>query len=295
MTTLVLLAAGMATRYGSLKQMDGFGPNKEWIMDYSIHDAIKAGFGKVVFIIRKDFYEDFKALVEPKWASKVEIDYAFQETDVDFSDNPVVKGRQKAWGTAHAMLCAQKQVTGPFCILNADDCYSADAFVQMQNFLTQENSDYSFVGYTLGNTLSDNGAVSRGVCQVDENQNLVEIIENTKISKEGDAIVSLINDEKINLPYQAIASMNFWGFRTNVFAEAQAGFKKFISNYEGNEKSEYFIPKLVDDLKKEKNQVVKCLPTTGEWTGVTYPEDKALVQSKIDQWIADGKYPSKLW
>jgi hypothetical protein len=193
------------------------------------------------------------------------------------------------------MLCAKDQITSPFCILNADDCYSADAFVQMQAFLTQDNNYYSFVGYTLGNTLSDNGSVSRGICQVDANNNLVEIVENTKIYKEGDAIVSLINEQTINIPFQSVASMNFWGFRPDIFEVAQEGFETFIASYQGNEKSEYFIPKLVDDLKKDKNQVVKCIPTSGEWAGVTYPEDKELVQAKIHQWISDGKYPAKLW
>lgn len=295
--TLLILAAGMASRYGSMKQIDGFGPNGETIIDYSIYDAIKAGFGKVVFIIKEEFAANFRNIFDPKLNGKIEVDYVFQNFDLKQFGIREEIYREKPWGTAHAILSGRKVVKEPFCVINADDFYGYDAFKKMVDFLTEEatDSNYSIIGYQIGKTLSDFGAVSRGVCKVDENGNLEEIVERTKIYKENETIVYEENDKKYPLAFETPVSMNFWGFTPAVFSITEEMFKTFAMENKGNPKAEFFIPLIGETLVKSNTATFKVVPTSNQWFGVTYKEDKPFVQASIDQLIKDGAYPEKLW
>lgn len=295
--TLLILAAGMASRYGSMKQVDGFGPNGETIIDYSIHDAIKAGFGKVTFIIREEFHESFKAIFDPKLAGKVEVDYVFQTFDLTKYGIDKVIERQKPWGTGHAVLEAGKQINEPFCVINADDYYGYDAFEKMANFLTQEVRDdkFSLMGYEVDKTLSEYGAVSRGICKV-ENGNLVEINERTKVyAKDGVIVYEDDNGNTTPLHDDARASMNFWGFTPAIFRLAEPMFKRFVEANESNPKAEFFIPLMAEELVKTGQAEFKVIPTSSKWFGVTYKEDKPIVQKSLSNLIEKGVYPNKLW
>ena len=295
--TLLILAAGMASRYGSMKQIDGFGPNGETIIDYSIYDAIKAGFGKVVFIIKEEFAANFRNIFDPKLNGKIEVDYVFQNFDLKQFGIQEEIYREKPWGTAHAILSGRKVVKEPFCVINADDFYGYDAFKKMVDFLTEEatDSNYAIIGYQIGKTLSDFGAVSRGVCKVDENGNLEEIVERTKIYKENETIVYEENDKKYPLAFETPVSMNFWGFTPAVFSITEEMFKTFAMENKGNPKAEFFIPLFGETLVKSNTATFKVVPTSNQWFGVTYKEDKPFVQASIDQLIKDGAYPEKLW
>ena len=295
--TLVILAAGMASRYGSMKQIDGFGPHGETIVDYSIFDAIKAGFGKVVFIIKEEFADNFRNIFEPKLKGKIEVEYVFQNFDLKQFGIQEEIYREKPWGTAHAILSARKTVKEPFCVINADDFYGFDAYKKMVDFLSTEVNDanYSIIGYQIGKTLSDLGAVSRGVCKVDENGNLAEIVERTKIYKEGDAIVYEENDTKYPLAFETPVSMNFWGFTPAVFKITEELFKEFALANKENPKAEFFIPLIGENLVKTNTATFKVVPTANQWFGVTYKEDKPFVQESINQLIKDGMYPDNLW
>ena len=295
--TLVILAAGMASRYGSMKQIDGFGPHGETIVDYSIFDAIKAGFGKVVFIIKEEFADNFRNIFEPKLKGKIEVEYVFQNFDLKQFGIQEEIYREKPWGTAHAILSARKTVKEPFCVINADDFYGFDAYKKMVDFLSTEVNDtnYSIIGYQIGKTLSDFGAVSRGVCKVDENGNLAEIVERTKIYKEGDAIVYEENDAKFPLAFETPVSMNFWGFTPAVFKITEELFKEFALANKENPKAEFFIPLIGENLVKTNTATFKVVPTANQWFGVTYKEDKPFVQESINQLIKDGMYPDNLW
>ncbi|MGV3508833.1 MAG: nucleotidyltransferase family protein [Sphingobacteriaceae bacterium] len=295
--TLLILAAGMASRYGSMKQVDGFGPNNETIIDYSIHDAIKAGFGKVTFIIREEFHESFKSIFEPKLKGKVEIDYVFQTFDLTkYGINKEIE-RQKPWGTGHAVLEAGKQINEPFCVINADDYYGYDAFEKMANFLNNEVRDdyFSLMGYEVDKTLSDYGAVSRGICKV-ENGNLKEINERTKVyAKDGVIVYEDDNGNTTPLDSDARASMNFWGFTPAIFKLAEPMFKRFVEANESNPKAEFFIPLMAEELVKTGQAQFKVIPTSSKWFGVTYKEDKPIVQKSLSDLIEQGVYPNKLW
>ena len=295
--TLLILAAGMASRYGSMKQIDGFGPNGETIIDYSIYDAIKAGFGKVVFIIKEEFAANFRNIFDPKLNGKIEVDYVFQNFDLKQFGIQEEIYREKPWGTAHAILSGRKVVKEPFCVINADDFYGYDAFKKMVDFLTEEatDSNYAIIGYQIGKTLSDFGAVSRGVCKVDENGNLEEIVERTKIYKENETIVYEENDKKYPLAFETPVSMNFLGFTPAVFSITEEMFKTFAMENKGNPKAEFFIPLIGETLVKSNTATFKVVPTSNQWFGVTYKEDKPFVLASIDQLIKDGAYPEKLW
>lgn len=295
--TLLILAAGMASRYGSMKQIDGFGPNEETIIDYSIYDAIKAGFGKVVFIIKEEFVENFKAIFESKLNGKIETDYVFQNFDLkQFGIDEEIE-RAKPWGTAHAILSARNTIKEPFCVINADDFYGFDAYQKMVHFLNEEvnGSNYSMIGYEIGKTLSEYGSVSRGVCKVDGSGNLEEIVERTKVFKDGDQIVYEENDTKYPLAVDTRVSMNFWGFTPEVFKTTEELFCKFALENKDNPKSEFFIPLVAENLVKSGTADFKVIPTDSKWFGVTYKEDKPIVQASIDQLIKDGVYPDNLW
>jgi len=295
--TLVILAAGMGSRYGGLKQLDEVGPNGEAIIDYSLFDAIRAGFGKVVFIIRKDFEDAFKARFDAKLKGKIEVEYVFQ----DLTDLPagfsVPEGREKPWGTGHAIRAARNVVDTPFAAINADDFYGVEAYQTVVGFLSDKVADnqYAMVGYRLDKTLSENGSVSRGLCVTNIDQNLVDIDELTKITKEDNGIFYYRDDKKVPLQGYETVSMNFWGFHPSLFAHLEQGFVQFLSE-KGNElKSEFFIPMFVDDLIKAGKTDVRVLTSNASWFGVTYQEDKPVVKERINQLVGEGKYPANLW
>jgi NDP-sugar pyrophosphorylase family protein len=295
--TLLILAAGMASRYGSMKQIDGFGPNGETIIDYSIYDAINAGFGKIVFIIKEEFVNEFKAIFEPKLAGRIETDYVFQNFDLKQFGIEEEIYREKPWGTAHAILSGRNAIKEPFCVINADDFYGYDAFKKMVDFLTTEvtDSNYSIIGYQVGNTLSEFGAVSRGVCKVDAANNLEEIVERTKVYPKDGNIFYEENGEEFPLSFETPVSMNFWGFTPAVFKITEDMFREFAMANKDKPKAEFFIPLIGENLVKSNIATFKVVPTTNKWFGVTYKEDKPFVQDCIDQLIKDGTYPEKLW
>jgi len=295
--TLLILAAGMASRYGSLKQIAGFGPSGETIMDYSIYDAIRAGFGKVVFIIRKDFAGDFKEIFEPRLKGKIEIDYVYQEMDHFLNGFQIPAGRTKPWGTAHAVLCAQNTIQEPFAVINADDFYGRNAFEKAYQFLTESCNaqTYAIIGYQLANTLSDHGTVSRGVIQVSDKGELAGINERTKVARENGVIQYEEQGEKFELPEDTKVSMNFWCFDPGVFPVTEKMFHAFLETGINDPKSEFFIPIVADQYVKEGSGVIKVIPTSSQWFGVTYKEDAPVVKKSVDDLVASGEYPSNLW
>ncbi len=296
--TLVIMAAGMASRYGSMKQIQEFGPSGETIMDYSIYDAIQGGFGKVVFIIRRDFAEAFKNIFEPKLKGKIETEYVYQEMDKNLEGFSVPPDRAKPWGTAHAILCASQAVKEPFAVINADDFYGTDAFKKAKDFLALQCKPdvYALIGYELRKTLSENGSVSRGVCQVDENENLIAIDERLKIYREmGKMVYEQIDGHKVEVPEQAKASMNFWCFHPSIFGFLQIKFKEFLEKNITSPKAEYLIPLAADQFIKEKLGVIKVIPTSAQWFGVTYKEDAPVVQKSLSKQVESGAYPKNLW
>jgi len=295
--TLLILAAGMGSRYGGIKQMDSFGPSGETIIDYSIYDAIQSGFGKIVFIIRDDFAEAFKNIFEPKLKGKVEIDYVMQEMDSFTNDFKLSTERTKPWGTAHAVLCAKDAIHEPFAVINADDFYGRDAFEKAAKFLKEEISPetWCIIGYQLSKTLSENGTVSRGVCQVDDDGNLVSIAERIKIYPEGNKIIYEENNAKTELPADTSVSMNFWCFHQNAFDYIQKLFQRFLQENGDKPKAEFFIPIVGDAFIKEKPGEIKVIQTSAQWFGVTYKEDAPGVKQSIEALINGGAYPKKLW
>jgi len=295
--TLLILAAGMASRYGSMKQIDGFGPNGETIIDYSIYDAIKAGFGKVVFIIKEEFVDSFKSIFDPKLEGKIAVDYVFQNFDIKQYGIDIEIAREKPWGTGHAILAARNVIKEPFCVINADDFYGLDAFEKMVKFLTEEvtGSNYSMIGYEIAKTLSDFGSVSRGVCKVSHDGYLEEIIERTKVLRDGEAVIYEEDDKQYPLALDTRVSMNFWGFTPEVFKLSEELFQEFAIAHKNNPKAEFFIPIIVETLLNSEGADFKVVPTDSKWFGVTYKEDKPVVQASIDQLIKDGVYPENLW
>jgi Nucleotidyl transferase len=295
--TLLILAAGMASRYGSMKQTEGFGPSGETIMDYSIYDAIRAGFGKVVFIIRKDFAEDFKASFEPKLKGKIKAEYVYQEMDSYLHGLEIPEGRTKPWGTAHAVLCGKDVINEPFAVINADDYYGVDAFVKAAEFLKNkcDEKHYAIIGYGLERTLSDHGSVSRGVCQVDAENNLVSIKERTKIYKENGVITYEDEDGKHTVSSDSSVSMNFWCFHPALFPSTQKLFLDFVKKNADHIKAEFFIPIVAEDLMENQGGKISVIPTSSQWFGVTYKEDAPVVKACVDKLVADEIYPPSLW
>ena len=287
----------MASRYGSMKQVQGFGPGHETIMDYSIYDAIRAGFGKVVFIIRKDFFDDFKKIFEPKLKNRIAVEYVFQEMDSFINGFSVPAGRTKPWGTAHALLCAKDAVKEPFAVLNADDFYGRDAFNKAHDFLVNDCNDkfYCIIGYELIKTLSEHGSVSRGVCEVDKDSFLVAINERIKIYGEGSKIVYEENSKKQEVSSASKVSMNFWCFDSSIFELGEKMFHDFLADNISNLKSEFFIPIIGDQFIKKGFGKIKVIPTSSPWFGVTYKEDAPGMQKYLNELIKNGEYPEKLW
>ncbi|WP_346859821.1 sugar phosphate nucleotidyltransferase [uncultured Draconibacterium sp.] len=296
--TLLILAAGMGSRFGGLKQVEPVGPNGEAIIDYTIYDAMRAGFGKVVFIIRESFADAFKEKFETKLAGKIDVEYVFQELDKLPEGFTLPEGREKPWGTAHAILVAKDAIKEPFCALNADDFYGQNAYQVLAQFLTtsKNDSEFSMVGYQLKNTLSDFGSVSRGICDVDTKQNLVKIVETTKIFKDGDAAISVEDDgSKTPMTGNESASMNMWGFKPSIFTTLENKFIDFLKTEINKPKSEMYIPSVVFEMIEEQKATVKVLEANSPWFGVTYKEDKPIVVAKIKELIDQGIYPENLW
>ncbi|PSK83926.1 nucleotidyltransferase-like protein [Prolixibacter denitrificans] len=295
--TLVILAAGMGSRYGGLKQLDEVGPNGEAIIDYSLYDAIRAGFGKVVFVIREDFADEFKARFAPQLEGKIDVAYVYQALDKIPSVYDIHPERVKPWGTGHALLMAEPEVDAPMAVINADDFYGPQAYQEIASFLTSstDKNEYGMVGYQLDNTLSEFGSVSRGVCQTDSSGRLTEINERTKIQKEGNQIVYYEDDKRFPLTGKEPVSMNFWGVKTSVFQYLNEGFRKFLQEKGNQLKSEFFVPFLINDKIVDGTVNVKVLTCDSPWFGVTYKEDKPYVQDKLKKLVADKVYPENLW
>lgn len=298
--TLVILAAGMASRYGSQKQTQSFGPSGETIMDYSIYDAIKAGFEKVVFIIREDFAENFKAIFEPKLAGKIQTDYVYQHLHAFVGDKEVPAERTKPWGTAHAVLCCKGKVNEPFAVINADDYYGTDSFEKAYQFLVNQCNEktYSIIGYELKKTLSDFGSVSRGVCAVDADFNLTDINERTSIFRNENGIITYEDESGLHeVSEDSLVSMNFLCFAPGYIDFCEKLFHEFLSNEKNlkNIKSEFFIPIVTGEFMKSGMGIVKVVPTSAQWFGVTYKEDAPHVQASINKLVADAVYPNNLW
>lgn len=296
--TLLILAAGMGSRFGGLKQVEPVGPNGEAIIEYSIYDAIRAGFGKVVFIIRESFADAFKEKFDKILKGKIEVEYVYQELDMLPEGFSLPEGREKPWGTAHAILVAKDVIKEPFCALNADDFYGHNAYKAMSKFLTesQDEQEYSMVGYKLKYTLSDFGSVSRGICDVDANNNLNKIVETIKIVKRGDSILSIENDgSETPLTGNENVSMNIWGLKPSVFEMLENKFIEFLKTEIDKPKSEMYIPSVIFDFIRENKTTVKVLEADSPWFGVTYQEDKPFVIEKIRTLIDKGDYPEKLW
>ncbi len=294
--TLVILAAGMASRYGSMKQIQGFGPGGETIMDYSIYDAIRSGFGKVVFIIRREFANDFKEIFEPKLKDRIQVEYAYQDMEAFTEGYQYPADRSKPWGTSHAVLCAMNVVNEPFAVINADDFYGSNAFQMAADFLVNDCSEknYAIVGYDLLKTLSDYGTVNRGVCTLDESGNLAGITERINISKKGDRIVCEDGLAPEELPLDTKVSMNFWCFDPSYFSYTQKLFREFLQQHGQELKSEFFIPIVADQFIKEGGRI-EIIPTTSSWFGVTYKEDAPFVENSLRDLIKKGEYPERLW
>ncbi|MBP5365388.1 MAG: nucleotidyltransferase [Bacteroidales bacterium] len=298
--TLFVLAAGMGSRYGGLKQLDGLGPNGETIMDYSIFDAIRGGFGKIVFVIRKTFEDDFRSKIISKYINHIPVELVFQElTDLP-AGFKCPEERQKPWGTNHAVLMGKKVINEPFAVINADDFYGRDSFAVLGKFLTElpagSKNAYCMVGFRIGNTLSENGKVSRGVCTADANGNLSTVVERTDIARvDGRVCYKDENDKLVAVDDNAPVSMNMWGFTPDYFKYSEEFFKVFLKENEGNLKAEYYIPTMVNKLITEKTATVKVLDTTSKWFGVTYADDRQGVVDKIQSLVDAGEYPQKLF
>ena len=295
--SLLILAAGMASRYGGMKQIEAFGPEGETIMDYSIYDAIRAGFGKVVFVIREEFAEQFKAIFEPKLKGKIETAYVYQHLDAHLDGYPRLSTRTKPWGTAHAVLCSADDIAEPFAVINADDFYGRDAFEKAYAFLTDgcTERNYAIIGYQLKQTLSSHGTVNRGVCSVNDSGNLTGVVERLNIAEQGGEILAEDGLEPKLLSYDTIVSMNFWCFDPSVFKYSSVLFQEFLKERGTEEKSEFFIPIVADRFMNETDGKVEVIPTTAIWFGVTYKEDAPAVKEAIETLLNNNEYPAGLW
>ena len=300
--TLFLLAAGMGSRYGGLKQLDGLGPNGETIMDYSIYDAIHAGFGKLVFVIRKDFEDDFRKKIISKCEGHIPCELVFQSLNDIPEGFTVPEGRTKPWGTNHAVLMGKDVIKEPFAVINCDDYYGPDSFKVMGEFLSKlpegSKNKYAMVGFRVGNTLSESGTVSRGICGTNDQHLLTSVVERTKIQRmDGEVKYLDENDVWVATPENTPVSMNFWGFTPDYFDYSMDYFKGFLSDPKNmaNLKSEFFIPLLVDKVINDGTATVEVLDTTSKWFGVTYPEDRPEVVAKLKALMDAGVYPEKLF
>lgn len=296
--TLLVLAAGMGSRYGGLKQLDGVGPSGETIMEFSIYDAIKAGFGKVVFVIRKSFEQAFKDKFGNKFEGKIEIAYAFQEINFEVPGIDDMPERTKPWGTAHAVLAAKDHINEPFAVINADDYYGTEAYRLVGDFLRDEASPalYSMVGYILSNTISDHGEVNRGVCNTNEHGHLQGMTERMGVGRKKNGHIYYTEDEKRHaLPKTTLVSMNLFGFHHSLFEKIEVGFEKFVRENYKNPKCEYYIPLIINELINNGTIKMSVIPTNATWYGVTYQEDRPTVVAALKGLADKGYYESPLF
>ncbi len=291
--SLVILAAGIGSRYGGDKQTDGFGPNGESIMEYAIYDAIKAGFNKIVLVIRKEIQQELQQYFYKRLPKGIEIDFAIQDIK-SFVHNELTIERNKPWGTGHALLCCKDVVDGPFGLINADDFYGRSALVNLSAFIDRQKEKYALVAYTLADVLSANGPVSRGVLTTDDENNLKSIKEFTGLIAANGHATSLL-DKQANLSLSSLCSMNCWALHPDIFKKAESMFNEFLANHSFDAKREFYLPSIVEALINEKSDQIKVLKEGKEWFGVTYPEDKQIVKMKLAQLTTEGKYPSPLW
>lgn len=299
-TSLVIMAAGMGSRYGGIKQLEPVGPSGEIIMDYSIYDAMEAGFNKIIFIIRKDLEMDFKEIIGNRIEKHIKVEYVFQELEELPEGFVKPEGRTKPWGTGHAVLCCKDAVNEPFAVINADDYYGQEALLKIYRFLNDKSymeNQYCMAGFILGNTLSDNGSVTRGVCKVNEDGILKDIVETGGIVPEGNhASAKNSEGETITINLDSVVSMNMWGFKPELFKALEKGFASFLSKTSGNElKKEYLLPEVVGNLIKNNTAEVSVLNTSDRWFGVTYKEDKEVVVKSFQTLVDQGVYPAKLF
>ena len=297
--TLIILAAGMGSRYGSLKQIDRFGPSGETIVEYSIYDALRAGFEKIVLVIRQNFADDFREIVLNKAMKKADISFVFQELDNLPKGFTLPADRVKPWGTGHAVLMAASEVDTPFAVVNADDFYGAQSYRIMADFLSrpQQGSpeEYCLVDYRLDNTLSESGYVSRGICNVNEDNYLTDITEHKKISRNGNEIKSLTESGEIILTGKERVSMNLMGFLPSMFEHLQQQFTGFLTTNSGNPAAEFYLPSAMNEVIKSGKAKVRVLPTLEKWFGVTYREDRDMVMNSLKKLVGQGVYPPSLW
>jgi UTP-glucose-1-phosphate uridylyltransferase len=294
--TLLVMAAGMGSRYGGLKQIDPVGPSGETLMDYSIFDAIRAGFDKVVFIIRKDIEAPFKEIIGAKFEQRIPVEYAFQELDKIPEGFKVPEGRTKPWGTTQAVLMAEDVIHEPFAVINADDFYGAEGYGVLEKHLTSGGPDFAMVGFVLRNTLSDFGSVARGVSQADSDGYLQSVVELTSVERDGNAAKNTDPAGKVTrLTGDELVSMNMWGFTPAVFPQLRERFRSFLERSGSELKSENYVPSTVNELVSSGQARVKVLRTNDAWFGVTYREDRPRVVDSIAALVKKGKYPEKLW
>ncbi len=290
----------MGSRYGGLKQLDGVGPSGETIIDYSIYDALRAGFGKVIFIIKEAIEDDFKEAFIERLKDKADLDYVFQETWMVPEGIRIPDNRSKPWGTGHAVMMAGGKIDGPFAVINADDFYGRGAFETLaayyRDWTPERENDYCMMGYRLDRTLSEFGAVSRGVCVPDNHSFLVDVVERTRIERKGE-VISYVDEkgDTVAVPAESIVSMNFWGFTPSFFAFLQKGFHEFITRNASDPKAEFYIPTVVNDLIRSRRASVRILPCQEQWFGMTYREDRPKVVASIRELIRRGAYPENLW
>ena len=295
--TLLILAAGMGSRYGGLKQIDGIGPNDEPIIEYSIYDAIKAGFGKIVFVIREEFDSAFREIFDA-FNNRIDIEYVYQPVNFKVDGLSLVE-RTKPWGTSHAVLVAKDVIKEPFAVINADDYYGANSFRIMADFLANEcsPSNMSMLGYILENTLSENGTVNRGVCEVDSKSNLIEVNEREKLARQEEKVEYNIGSDEPSreVDPKSYVSMNYWGFHPSIFKDIEKGLHSFMKENSNSPTAEYYIPNIVSDKIKAGEIAIAVIPTNDNWFGVTYKEDKQMAIETLNKHIENGVYPKSLW
>ncbi len=294
--TLLVLAAGLGSRYGGLKQVEAVGPGGETIIDYSVYDALCAGFRKLVFVVRREMERAFRQMIGARFEERIAVEYVFQELDGIPAGYSVPMGRTKPWGTAHAILSASAAIDEPFAAINADDFYGAAAFRVLAEHLRMGTGDYAMVGFVLRNTLSEFGAVARGVCRVSGDGYLEDVVELTKIERDGEGVHNTNAAGQVSrLTGDEIVSMNMWGFTPRIFGELEDGFKEFLARRGSDARAEYYIPSVVNDLVAARRARIKVLRTDDAWFGVTYREDQTRVVESVGRLIRDGNYPERLW
>lgn len=294
--SLLVLAAGMGSRYGGLKQIDPIGPDGETIIDYSIYDALRAGFGKIVFVLRREIEDNFRQTIAARFDRRIAVEYVFQGLEDLPPGFSVPEGRTKPWGTTQAVLAAADAIHEPFAVINADDFYGAESFRGLAAYLQSSSDDYAMIGFVLRNTLSDFGAIARGICQVDAQGFLKSIVERTNIARDGSQVISTDSKGAANpLSGDEIVSMNIWGFTPGIFRQLRLIFEEFLDENGSDLRAESYLPSAVNSLINSGQARVRVLPTSDSWFGVTYRQDRARVVESIARLVREGCYPERLW